>query len=418
VIGRRDLLVRTGLLLAASAFAGLPATPRRRALAADDWAALRDQFDLSRDLVHMGGLYIASHPAPVRAAIEAHRRGLDEDPVGYLQERGGRNEARVLAAAAAYLGAGTGDLALTDSTTMGLGLLYPGLAVRADQEILTTTHDFWATHEALRTLSARTGAPIRSIELYSDPAAASVEAIVGAVEAALTGNTRVVAVTWVHSSTGVKLPIARIAEVVGVANRGRDEADMALLCVDGVHGIGVEDASVTELGCDFFVAGCHKWLFGPRGTGIVWGHPQSWRWADGAIPSFSDRRTPGGAFTPGGFHSFEHRWALNEAFDLHTALGKARVQARVHELAGQVKAGLAAMRGVRLHTPIGEDVSAGIVCFDVEGQAAATVVRRLRAAGVVATVTPYSPPHARLAPGLFNSAEDVEVALAAVRALA
>ena len=418
MIGRRDLLVRSGLLLAASAFAGLPAAHARRAVAAEEWGAFRDQFELSRDLVHMGGLYIASHPAPVRAAIEAHRRGLDEDPVGYLQERGGRNEARVLASAAAYLGAGTSDVALTDSTTMGLGLLYPGLAVRGDQEILTTTHDFWATHEALRTLSARTGAPIRSVELYRDPAAASAAAIVGAIESAITSRTRVVAVTWVHSSTGVKLPIARIAEVIAAANRGRDEADMALLCVDGVHGIGVEDATVEQLGCDFFVAGCHKWLFGPRGTGLVWGHPLSWKFADGAIPSFSDRRTPGGAFTPGGFHSFEHRWALNEAFDLHMGLGKARVQARIHELAGMVKAGLAAMPVVRLRTPLAEGLSAGIVCFDVDGYAAQTVVRRLRAQGVVATVTPYSPPHARLAPGLFNSEEDVGAALAAVRALA
>jgi isopenicillin-N epimerase len=417
VIGRRDLLVRSGLLLVASAFAGLPEVPRARAQAAD-WPTFRDQFDLSRDLVHMGGLYIASHPAPVRAAIEGYRRALDEDPVGYLQERGGRNEARVLASAGAYLGASASDIALTDSTTMGLGLLYPGLSVRADQEILTTTHDFWATHDALRTLSARTGAPIRTVELYEDPAAANVEAIVGALEGAITSGTRVVAVTWVHSGTGVKLPIGRIAEAVAAANRGRDEADMALLCVDGVHGIGVEDTTMEQLGCDFFVAGCHKWLFGPRGTGLVWGHPQSWKWADGAIPSFSDRRTPGGAFTPGGFHSFEHRWALNEAFDLHMGLGKARVQARIHELAGMAKVGLAAMPGVRLHTPIAEELSAGIVCFDVAGLAAQTVVRRLRSDGIVATTTPYTPPHARLAPGLFNSEVDVEAALRAVRALA
>ena len=51
----------------------------------------------------------------------------------------------------------------------------------------------------------------------------------------------------------------------------RPERERVLLCVDGVHGFGVEETSPAELGCDLFAAGCHKWLFGPRGTGLLWG---------------------------------------------------------------------------------------------------------------------------------------------------
>ena len=132
---RRDLLVRTGLLIGAGLLAAAPsAALADEPTTADDWGALRDQFELSRDWIHMGGLYLASHPAPVREAIERHRRGLDENPVHYLQERGPRLEAAVLRAAADYLGGAPTDIALTDSTTMGLGLLYDGLAVRADQD--------------------------------------------------------------------------------------------------------------------------------------------------------------------------------------------------------------------------------------------------------------------------------------------
>ena len=68
----------------------------------------------------------------------------------YLQQNSSQAEARVLAAAAKYLGASTADIALTDSTTMGLGLLYNGIDLRAGQEALTTEHDFFATHESLR----------------------------------------------------------------------------------------------------------------------------------------------------------------------------------------------------------------------------------------------------------------------------
>src|SRR5438552_3873764 len=80
----------------------------------------------------------------------------------------------------------------------------------------------------------------------------------------------------VPPSPGVRLPIRAIAEAVRDANQGRDDHDRALLIVDGVHGLGAVDETVAELGCDFFCAGTHKWMFAPRGTGIIWAKPESW----------------------------------------------------------------------------------------------------------------------------------------------
>ena len=44
----------------------------------------------------------------------------------------------------------TGRIALTDSTTMGLGLMYRGLRLSPGDEIVTTEHEFYATHVLLR----------------------------------------------------------------------------------------------------------------------------------------------------------------------------------------------------------------------------------------------------------------------------
>src|SRR5262249_25834502 len=163
-------------------------------------------------------------------------------------------------------------------------------------------------------------------------------AIVEALTRAVRPETRIVAVTWVHSGTGVKLPIRPMADALARVNAGRAPDDRALLCVDGVHGFGIEDVRLSDLGCDFFVAGCHKWIFGPRGTGLIWGRPEAWRATQPTIVSFDVMWRNGStlpaaaAMTPGGFHSFEHRWALEPAFRFHLALGKARVAARIHEL--------------------------------------------------------------------------------------
>ncbi|MFL5309034.1 MAG: aminotransferase class V-fold PLP-dependent enzyme [Myxococcales bacterium] len=389
-----------------------------------DWEQVRRQFPLDYSWIHMAQFLMASHPAPVRAAIEAHRRGLDENPALYIEENVGRCESAVREAAAGYMGCRPDDLAMTDSTTMGLGLFYGGLRLKPGQEILSTRHDHpAATMRSLDHAAARTGASLRRISLYDRPASADADQMAQVLAREIRPATRVVAVTWVHSGTGVRTPIPRFAQVVAAANRGRAEQDRAILCVDGVHGFGVEDETIGSLGCDMFAAGCHKWIFGPRGTGVLCANAAAWSMASPTIPSFDRmwRRDPdmpaAASMTPGGFHSFEHRWALGEAFRFHQAIGKARVARRIHELNEQCKKGLAKIARVTVHTPLSSEVSAGIVCFEVEGVSPEAVVERLQQRKVIASVTPraYEMHLARLSPSLLTSAADVEASLRAVR---
>ncbi|HEY2949043.1 MAG TPA: aminotransferase class V-fold PLP-dependent enzyme [Micromonosporaceae bacterium] len=399
------------------------AAPSAPPLEPRNWSSVRGQLALDADVAHLATFVFASHPATVRAAIDAHRRGLDADPIRYLAANESRLDEAVAAAAAAYLGGSADGIAFTDSTTMGLGLLYAGLRLRAGAEMVTTAHDFYATHEALRLRSVRDGVTVRRVRLYRDPATATVDEVVSSLARAVTGRTAVVALTWVHSSTGVKLPVRAIADALRARN------PEALLCVDAVHGLGAEDATPEQLGCDFFVAGGHKWLFGPRGTGLVWGTDRGWTRFSPAIPSF-DRRAIGAwlgyatggapagpAATPGGYHSFEHRWALAEAFALHAALGRDRVAARTHELAATLKDGLAGLPGVRLITPKDPDLSAGIVCCDVPGVSPAQAVGRLAERRVVASSTPYEPSYLRFGTTIFNNERDVTAAVEAVRSV-
>jgi selenocysteine lyase/cysteine desulfurase len=424
-LNRRKFLLRSGTGVAAALAAGAAwksaeghAPPALPQAGSDDWESVRSQFNLTREYIHLAGLLLASHPTPVREAIERHRRGLDHNPVDYLHENERKLEAAVRQAAAAYMGVQAEEIALTDSTTMGLGTLYNGLILRPGQEIVTSTHDHYATHESLALKSQKSGVSVRKIPLYQRPAGASEDEIVGNLLRAVTPRTRVVAVTWVHSSTGVKLPIRVMANALAELNATRAETDRALLCVDGVHGFGVENASMGELGCDFFVAGTHKWMFGPRGTGVIWGKPSAWKAAAPTIPSFSRGVGWGGTMSPGGFHSFEHRWALAEAFQFHLNTGKPRIAERIHALNRQCKEGLAAMPHVTVYTPMSDSLSTGLVCFDVRGRRPRQVVDALRQRRIIASTTPYATSYARLTPGLLNFPEEIETALRAIRALA
>jgi selenocysteine lyase/cysteine desulfurase len=192
-----------------------------------------------------------------------------------------------------------------------------------------------------------------------------------------------------------------------------------LVCLDGVHGFAAVDATPGALGVDFLVTGTHKWLFGPRGTGLIWGRPEAWSRFTPIVPSFIDTTgdEPGPSATPGGYHSFEHRWALAEAFELHRRIGAERVEERTRALATALKEGLAGIASVRLRTPTGPEASAGLVCCEVDGYGPDEAVGRLREANVITSATPYQPSYLRFGPTIVNSESDVDAALAAVRAL-
>jgi selenocysteine lyase/cysteine desulfurase len=415
---------RTSNAPAASPTSKTPPTPG----SPGNWKDIKGEFTgLAPSLVHMTGFFLVSHPRSVREAIEGHRKAFDDNPVEYLEQNIKTREVAVRAAAAQYLGADANDIAMTDSTTMGLGLVYGGMQLAPGQEILSSTHDHIVTTMACKHRAARTGAPFRQVPLYDDPSTADASAIVERLAAAIKPETRVVAITWVHSGTGVKLPIRAIADRLAKINASRGDADRVLLCVDGVHGFGIEDVNPPDLGCDFFIAGCHKWIFGPRGTGLVWARKESWPATMPTIPSMDlfwrggtlETMPPAGLMTPGGFHSFEHRWALENAFQFHLGIGKAKIAARLHELNAHLKAELVKMPHVKLVTPRSQDLSAGINCFLVDGMKPDETVAALRKANVVASTTPpfYATSYARLAASLLTVEEDVDKALAAVRQL-
>ena len=439
-LARREFLARAGVALAAGAIAPSGGLSEAAAQSrpqwqessnAEEWDAVRAQFALSDDFIHMSAMLLSSHPKPVRDAIDRHRQALDANPITYLHQNNRRLQDVARSAAGQYLGVSASDIALTDSTTMGVGLVYNGLRLTPDQEILSTEQDYYVTHEAIRLASKRTGAKLRKISLYDRVEGITEDQIVDRVAQAVTPATRVVALTWVHSSTGLKLPLRRIADALDEVNSDRDEAARVLFCVDGVHGFGIEDVVLSDLGCDFLMAGCHKWLFGPRGTGIVAGTRRGWEAVVPTIPSFIDSDTweawfsggepagptTGSRMTPGGFKAFEHQWALTQAFEFHQGIGKSRIAERTHELAGQLKDGLAGMPHVVLHTPRSDSLSAGIVSFDIEGISPAAVVARLRERRIIASVAPYAVPHVRLTPCFRNTPAEIEAVLQEIHAL-
>jgi isopenicillin-N epimerase len=384
-----------------------------------DWEQVRAAFAIDRSWMHMSGLFLASHPEPVATAIREFRERLDANPVHEVLDNWSE-DGRTRAVIAEYIGAETAEVGLTGSTTMSLAVAIHGLRLPPASEILHTTHDHSVANRAIEFKSQHAGASVRRISLYDDdhPEKASGDEVLSRLRREIQPQTRLFMATWVHSKNGVKLPIAAMSRVIDEVNATRDEIDHVVFVVDGVHAFGIEDQAIPALGCDFFCAGTHKWIFGPRGTGMLWGHPRSHGKVTPIIPSIGGGGGWGGRMSPGGFHAFEHRWALAQAFEFHMEIGKRRVQGRIHALNRRLKEGLAEMPHVRLYTPMESALSSGLTCFDVEGFTPREAVDHLGdERRIIASTTPYSPSYARLTPGLLNDEGEIDRALAAIEAM-
>ena len=394
------------------------------------WEEIQNLFDFDRGYIQLAAAqFIVSHPKPLTEAIEYYRNKINEQPVLYTQENEDSKLERVRQACAECMNiADPNNIALTESTSMGLGTIYSGLDLGPGDEIVTTEYDHYTHHESIRYACLRSGATFRKISLYEDLANVTVTEIVESVVQNITDQTRIVGITWVHSGSGLKLPVPQISDAIAKINETREE-NKILLVLDGVHGFGVELESFPELGCQFFISGCHKWLYGPRGTGFIAATPQAWQHVTPIIPSFTDvmdmviegdgrpRKMDGKQMTPGGFHAFEHRWALYDAFTLMKSFGKQHVYNRIHHLARTCKEGLASMPHIILHTPMDDSLSAGIVSFEIKDYNTKEAVEELNRRRLVVTASPYKKSYVRITPGIYNTEAEIDKALSIIDTL-
>ncbi|MFD9891416.1 aminotransferase class V-fold PLP-dependent enzyme [Amycolatopsis sp. NPDC059027] len=414
---------------------------RSEGLEETTWRALRREFRLDPSRLHLANFFLASPPTSVRAAADHWRALLDFDPhllesflLGDLAELGSGIASdspyfQAKTAIAGYLGAPAEEVAFVPSTTTGLALIYNGLSIPADAEMVITPDAHYSLHQAVHRAAEKNRAAVRRCSLYHDPAHTTREEILDRVRAALTPRTRCLGLTWVSSRTGVKLPLPEIAALVADANRDRDEASRCLLIVDGVQGFGAEDHETARLGSDFFIAGAHKWFLGPAGTGVVHGRAQAWRQIAPTIPSFEidttlhtcwlgDRPLPAtraSFVAPGGFTDYANIFALTDTVRFHQRIGRSAIAARIRELNTRLRHELAGTPGIRLLTPTDPAMASGLVCFQIPGRTAATVVAALATHGIKAATSPYEEETIRMGAGIINNHDEIEHAVATLR---
>ena len=269
------------------------------------------------------------------------------------------------AKAAKLLGCQKDDIVITRNTTEGMNTIAQGLDWRKGDRVLTTDHEHEGGSVCWKYFAKRSGVEIDRVTLPVPPGKPS--EILALLEAKLTRRTRVISISHMTFTTGLRMPVPQIAAMA--------KANGSLLVVDGAQAAGALDVDVKALGCDAYATSGHKWLLGPKGTGILYIRKES---ADKFQPLLLDQGRSVYT-TSAGTANLIGVIGLGLAVDFLAGVGMDKIQKHNMELAAYLYAKLKTLPGVRIVSPAPGELSSPLVSVTLNEKANnAALATRLR----------------------------------------
>lgn len=163
-------------------------------------------------------------------------------------------------AVAGLIGCTADEVLLTRSTTNAMTIAGLGMELARGDRALTTDVEHEGGSAVWKHLEKRRGVIIDRVSIPAEDHDA--KGIVERFAAAIKKETRVISVSHVVTSTGLRMPLR---EIIALA-KGRN----ILTVVDGAQAVGNIEVDVKAIGCDAYAAPGHKWLLAPKGTGFLY----------------------------------------------------------------------------------------------------------------------------------------------------
>lgn len=384
-----------------------------------DIMGLRDDIPVLSKMTYMNTGWSGPPPRSVAEALKARADLEMEEGAASpaVQETGREIRGNARVAAAGLLNASVDEVLVTRNTTEGLNIVLSGLDWKQGDEIITCNLEHGSVAVPIVMLGERYGVKPRVVML--DPHD-SRETILQKFEEAFTPNTRMVFVSHIEYSTGMRLPaedLCRMAHDHG-----------ALIMLDGAQTGGHIHLDMSR-GYDFYSIPGQKWVLGYEGVGALYIRQD-------LIPRVHPAHTGGRALVPpvtpdhlepninsmdkfvGGSSSVPLQAAFVEAARFIGDIGVENIEVRNLQLAEGLKAQLREIPGVSVLSPEDPELSAGLVSFAVAGWEPRAVVENLwNNHRIVVRQVPH-PAGVRASLHFFNTEEEVNQLAEAVKGLA
>lgn len=321
------------------------------------WEEIRELYDFEDRFIMMNNGTLGPMPKSVFNTLMRYYQVQVSNPYdGYSILPAIRESLRVKLAA--FVGASPEEVAFTSNTTEGLNYVINGLDLKPGDEVLMSNLEHPGHIGPWKLKEKRAGIVIKEVPLSAT--AKSVDEIVGAFAAAITPKTRIISISHTVFITGLIMPLKELSRLA------HDKG--LFLLADSAHGIGMLDLDMKALGIDFFASSPYKWLGAPTGVGLLYVRKEAVDkvWPT-VVSSGWETNTAASKLDPAGQRSDAVLYALDEALNFNTRIGKGRIERRIKVLAARLKQELAKIPGVKVHTPADPYLSAGLTAFSMGG---------------------------------------------------
>ena len=384
-----------------------------------DITSIRQQIPVCQNLTYLNTGWSGPSPIPVTEAIktrldyemqlgpttpEVHQSGLDI-----------REETR--AAVASFLNADPSEICITKNTTDGLNHVMNGLHWNKGDEIITCNLEHGSVLIPSHFQNLRHGVNITVLDFNTDESSTS---IVEKIGNAITDKTRLVFLSHIEYSTGLRMPVKEIRRVTKDAG--------VLLLLDGAQTAGHIKLDMKDIDCEFYSIPGQKWLLGPEATGALYIRKDM-------IQQVSPTQVAGKAVVPDHnpykidtisdnmdkFQVTSTNVALHggllEAIKFVGNIGIDAIETRNLDLASSLKEGLSKIMGVKVLSPMTRDNSSGLVSFTLEGWIPSEAVTKIWENHRIVCRQVAFPECIRASMHFFNTEDEVNQMIGAVSSL-
>lgn len=227
-------------------------------------SSLKSQFLLRDDITFLNFGSFGACPKPVFEAYQNFQRELEAEPVLFMTESSNRYLKASREALATYLNCDEQDLVFVTNPSYAVNIIGKSLNLKPGDEVLATNLEYGACDKAWCYYCRQKGA--KYVQQAIRFPLESKEDFISQFVAGITSKTKLVFISHLTSSTGLRLPVEDICAIA--KEKG------ILTFIDGAHGPGQVPVNLTGSGVDIYTGACHKWMMAPKGCSFLYVRPE------------------------------------------------------------------------------------------------------------------------------------------------
>jgi isopenicillin-N epimerase len=332
-------------------------SPEDAAMDEDFWFEIQNSFSITRGIINLNNGGVSPSPRLVTEAL-CRYTWQQEDVTAYTMWQILEPQCETVRTGLADIfGCDREEIAITRNASESLEIILMGLDLKNGDEILTTTQDYPRMLTTLRQREQREGLVLKMIKVPIAPL--HLDDITAEFEKAITPKTKAILISHVINITGQMMPVKSITNLA--RSKGIE------VIVDGAHAFAHFDFKQSDLGCDYYGTSLHKWLFAPKGTGLLYVKKDKIEKLWPLMAADKSQKTDIRKFEEIGTHPAAIKLAIGEAILYHNGIGGKRKEARLRYLSRYWMNKLKELPNVRFHTSWEPNQSCGIANVEIVG---------------------------------------------------